>query len=620
MNILFVHYGTFAANSMNHIGPFASELKKQGHETAITLPELDPTFRFFPFSQVPAYPFEEMLKDPFRFDGEAPDIVHVWTPRDVVRKFCEKLWEKIEARCIIHLEDDEEAVRNEFPSGQTDSESRMDPLHGPRFLETADAFTVIIETLSSNVPFNKPQLCLYPGFDKSAAEKNPEPRFKRSDFAIPEEYKIITYPGGASGPNSGDLVELYNAVHLLNEHGSPCLLLKTGFPDPHIRSTIVDGAENWIRDLGYLPREQLWRFIELADVVVQPGQTNNYNQKRLPSKLPDFLCLGKPVITSMQNFGQILQDGKDALLLKTSSANEIAARCQELFSNPGLATKIAAEGQKTGQQWFDLTKNTIGLRTFYEDILKSNRDGSADYPGDQIEIALSSLEDELEEIAPPSNKALKLKTFIKAVRKAEKKKKPDSKKDTATQVEMQIFFPNAPEKLELCSLRRWYSRGRPQCCLIPFSPPENLDWIRIDPGQYPGTYFLKSWALLDAHQSTLYEWTPELKLTDTCQLNGVTAGPVTPQGQEIWSLTHDPQLLFAPLEDIDSKKVHWFKIELAVDEVESPLTKKLKLKPRSPTYEDEMKDIRNKRIDRLLRKLERRRSPVLRFYDRIRKR
>lgn len=604
---------------MNHMGPFASELKKQGHRAAIVLPELDPTFKFFPYAEVPAFSYDDFLKNPNRFEGEPPQIVHAWTPREVVRRFCDTLREEVETRCIIHLEDDENAIRNEFPATDGGVLSRTDPLHGSWFLESADGFTIIIESLADCVPQGKPVHHLYPGFDQHAASKNPEPAFTRATFGIPEDFKLVVYPGGASGPNTKDLIDLFKAVHLLNEHGTPCLLLKTGFPDPRIRESIPHGAENWIRDVGYLPRDGLWRLIELADVVVQPGRMNDYNQKRLPSKLPDFLCLGKPVITSKANLGQKLEEGKQALILTTSKPKEIASRCQDLFSHPALAKRIAEGGRELGQALFDLTKNTSGLIHYYGKILKSPPNRLSLASGNQIEKAITSLEQELALIAAPSREALRIRTYLRAVRKTEKKKENQKKSKPPVQVELQVFFPNHPEKLELGSIRRWYARGRHQKCLLPFSPPQDLDWIRIDPGQYPGTYLLKSWAFLDAGENSVFEWTPESKLEVTCQLNGATAGPIGPGGQEIWSLTHDPQMLFAPLPAFDTDKIRWFRIEFAANEIESPLTTTLKLRRTDPTQLEYRIRARNQNIDTLLKTLERRRSPVLRFIDRWQK-
>lgn len=620
MNILFVHYGTFAANSMNHIGPFAAELKKLGHEVAITLPELDPTFSFFPHQEVPVFSYEDMLGNPKRFNGTGPDIVHVWTPREIVRQFFEKLNQTIETRCIIHLEDNEEAIRSDSPLNKEEVLSRTDPLHGPWFIGLADAFTVITESLSRTLPEAKPIHILEPGFDLRAAKKNQEPKFHKNTFGIPEAFKIITYPGGASGHNKEDLCDLYTAIHLLNEHGTPTILMKTGFPDGETRKSIPAGANQWIRDVGYLPRDQVWRLIELADVVVQPGRINEYNAYRLPSKLPDFLCLGRPLVTTRTNLGERLIHGKQALLLEESNPEEIAARCQELFSNAELAKTIAKAGQIAGQEWFDLSKNTSQLAKFYEEIIALPQNTLSRSSGNQVENAVKALEIELSTIKKPSKEAEQIGDYLINVRSAQNNVEGTKRRVPQTLLEMQVYYPQEPEKLELGSLRFWYSGQKRHICLIPFSPPQPLEWLRLDPGQYPGTYFIKSWSLLDANQAPVFEWNPHEASQVTCQANGVSLGAKTEDGQEFWSLTHDPQLLFAPLPEIETGQIQWLKVEILATEIESPLSNQLTLKRRPKTLEDKAVSSLNEKIDYLLETLAQRRSPLLRFIHRLKKR
>jgi len=620
MNILFVHHGAITANSMNHIGPFADELDKQGHQTIVAVPELDPTLKFFPYPRIKLLPFSELLENPNRFDGSPPDIVHAWTPREIVRQFCEQLWQRIESRWVIHLEDDESAVRDATEMSREDLLHRTDPLHGPWFMELADGYTLILDRLSRDLPAEKLFHTLYPGFDLQAYRRNPEGELSRKTFSIPEDFKIIAYPGASSGANSEDLIDLFTAVHLLNEHGTPCILLKTGFPDIRIRKQLPPGAQNWIRDVGYLPREQMWRVIELADVVVQPGRLNDYNEYRLPSKLPDFLCLGKPLVTSITNLGRKLVDGEEALILQESSPEEIAARCQELFSNPDLARTIAQAGKIKGREWFNLSKNTESLIKYYERILETPKNPLAEPPGNQIDKALELLESELSIIAKPSDEALQIRGYLKEVCQNRDGNQLKLTKPAPISAELQVYYPHDPDQLEFSSIRLTHALRDKQHCLIPFSPKEPIDWLRIDPGQYPGTYFLVSWALLDGNQEVLFEWTTDSGKEIPCQVNGATLGPISSEGQEVWSLTHDPQLLFAPLPPIETAKIRWLRLEFTTKEVESPLTTRLKLR-RQPTDRHSQEEAkRNARMDTLLAKLERRRSPILRIIDRIRDR
>ena len=619
MNILFVHHGSFSANSMNHIGPFAAELRKLGHNSIITLPELDPSFKFFPYPQVPVYSYDDFLQNPSRFGTEPPDIVHAWTPREVVRQFCENLWQMVPARIIVHLEDDEWAVDQHIHPNEREILARTDHSHGPVFLEIADAYTVIMESLEKELHSSKPVHCLHPGWEGPKNGKNNNVRISKHSLGIPQEYKVITYPGSASKANSEDLLDLFQAVNLLNQHGTPCMLLKTGFPDLAIRNKLKADAQNWIRDLGFVPREHVWKFIELADVVVQPGRINEYNQHRLPSKLPDYLCSGKPLVTTSANLGKYLEDGNHALLLKHSTPEEITARCQELFSNQALANQIAESGRQFGEQWFNTTRNTSNLESFYETVLGTPQDQLSRAPGNQIGKLVHVLQEELKDISPPTSQTLRYRSYIKSVAKnASTNSKSGLNGQSALEVEFHIYYPNEPEQLEISSLRRWYKPRQPQQWLIPFSPPQDLEWIRMDPGQFPGTFYLKSWAFLDAHRNPLFRWEPGSDKSISCQLTGATLGPVTEEGQEIWSLTHDPQILFANLPAIDNERVRWMSLEFSASEIESPLRTPLRLKRKQNFEKDENWQETLFTIESLLRNLERRRSPVVRFFDRLR--
>ncbi|MBH54591.1 MAG: hypothetical protein CMI18_09630 [Opitutaceae bacterium] len=618
MKILFTHYGSFSSNSMNHIGPFAAEMRNLGHKTAIALPELDPSYQYYRFPQVPTFSFEDILANPNRFEQEPPDIIHVWTPREVVRHFCEELWQLVSSRMIIHLEDDEWAVHQYAHPAEKEALTTIDPDHAQVFLEIADGYTVIMESLKDRLPPSKPVHCLHPGFEGSKnGTKNIAPISKKA-LGIPKDYKVITYPGGASKANSSDLTDLYNAVAILNQQGTPCILLKTGFPDLQLRKKMKSGVETWIRDLGFVSRDLVWQFIELADVVVQPGRINEYNQHRLPSKLPDYLCMGKPLVTTSANLGNYLEDGENALLLKTSTPEEIAARCQELFSNKDLAKHISELGMEFGEKWFNITQNTLELESFYESVLTHQRHMLSQAPGNQLEKVIHVLEDELQVISKPSVTTLRYRKYIESF----KRKKANSQKkdhlDSGRPIEFQIYFPNEPAQMENCSLRKWYHAGSQEDWTIPFTPPQDLEWMRIDPGQFPGTYYLKKWALLNEDHQTLFEWNEAPNDPQQLQLTGATLGPVSEKGQEISSLTHDPQLLFANLPKIDTSKVCWINIQFYATEIESSIIRS-RLKVRTNNLKETSDWMRTQNtIDSVLRKIQRRRSPVVRFLDSIR--
>ena len=71
---------------------------------------------------------------------------------------------------------------------------------------------------------------------------------------------------------------------------------------------------------------------------------DDFNRYRLPSKLPEFLAMGRPVMLPHCNIGHDLEDGEDALLLERGDAIEIAERLEQLIADRELARAALRRG------------------------------------------------------------------------------------------------------------------------------------------------------------------------------------------------------------------------------------------------------------------------------------
>ena len=105
--------------------------------------------------------------------------------------------------------------------------------------------------------------------------------------------------------------------------------------------------------------------LRLADVLVQPGEDDAFNHYRLPSKLPEFLASGRPVLMPRANVGQRVRPRREALLLETGRAGEIAALCRRVFGDPGLARRLGEGGAAFARRHFDPAVNARLLAEFY---------------------------------------------------------------------------------------------------------------------------------------------------------------------------------------------------------------------------------------------------------------
>ena len=382
MNILFVNYGDFTTNSLNHIAGFANALSAAGHACIVAVPSgkitisavREPLF-------IPAT-YDELLAKPGLFpDARPADVIHAWTPREGVRKFVLAYQRAlaIPARVLIHLEDSEryliEAYTGQpFATLRTASPAETDrwlvdglphPLRHETFLRVADGVTHIIERLKEHVPTGIPTQLLPPPVDFNLYKPSAPSAALRKELGLRPEEKIIVFTGSNTFANEPEMRELYLAVALLNQRGTPTRLIRTGFNSPTFLASLALDSSAFVLDLGFVAKSRLPELLALADVLVQPGHAGPFNDYRLPSKLPEFLAAGKPVILPPTNLALLMQDGREAVFSKTGSPAELADLCQSLFDDAKRCATLGQNAAAFARTHFDSATNTRALAAFY---------------------------------------------------------------------------------------------------------------------------------------------------------------------------------------------------------------------------------------------------------------
>jgi len=385
VNILFVNYGDFTTNSLNHIGGFASALSARGHACIVAVPSGRDSLSAIAAPAFAAALYNELLAAPASFpNGKSADVIHAWTPRECVRKFVISYQgaAPAPARLVIHLEDNEEHLISGF-AGKTMGEVRsmgyeaMDELVSDRlphpmrhrtFLRLADAVTVIVEKLKEFVPPGIPSFVLEPGVDPQYLGAAPIDPVARAQLGVTEGEKLITFTGSNTFANEPEMLDLYEAVALLNQRGVPTKLVRTGFNRPQFLEALTPELTHDVIDLGFVAKGRLPGLLASADVLVQPGKPGPFNDYRLPSKLPEFLASGRPVILPATNIALRMRDGEEAVFLRDGSPGDIADACQRIFSDPSLAECLGEKGASFARRHFDLADNTDGLIRVYETV------------------------------------------------------------------------------------------------------------------------------------------------------------------------------------------------------------------------------------------------------------
>jgi len=386
VNILFVNYGDFTTNSLNHIGGFANVLSAQGHAAVVAVPSgreslsaaSNPVF-------IPAL-YDDVLAQPALFpDRGTADIIHAWTPRECVRKFvvAYQRTARRSAKLVVHLEDNEEHLISGYARRPIEelrsmgfeeldsimADSLPHPVRHRTFLRLADAATVIVDRLREFVPATVPCSVLAPGVDPDYLRHcAPDPGLRRALGLLADE-KVIVFTGSNTFANEPEMRELYVAVRLLNQRGVPVRLVRTGFNRPEFLEGLSPELKAHVLDLGFVPKARLPKLLALADVLVQPGRPGPFNDYRLPSKLPEFLASGRPVVLPATNVALGMKDGVEAVFLSSGTPDDIADCCERIFGDPELAAGLGAKGAAFAAKHFDLAANTAALAKVYAAVL-----------------------------------------------------------------------------------------------------------------------------------------------------------------------------------------------------------------------------------------------------------
>jgi glycosyltransferase involved in cell wall biosynthesis len=383
VNVVFASYHSFVSNSAIHIFHLANGLARGGVDCTVAVPVDPDTVREVGKPEFRVCTFEEALRTPPRAQ-EGPTLIHAWTPRENVRRFTLELAARLACRYVVHLEDNEESILERVLGTRVEDLLRRpeadvvvpDQLSHPHryrtFLAGAAGVTAIIDRLLEFAPANVPQQVFWPSFDPELDWSPPRDERLRKQLGIAADEHVVAYTGNVHLANRREVASLYLAVALLRRRGVRLRLVRTG--TDHASPFIPELAglmKSLVIELGRRSRDELPSILALADVLVQPGGPDPFNDFRFPSKLPEFLASGKPVILPRSNIGRHLEDGRECVLLDVGNAIEIARKLEALLADESRRARIGAAGRAYALANLSWPKAVAEVRTFYERLLGS---------------------------------------------------------------------------------------------------------------------------------------------------------------------------------------------------------------------------------------------------------
>ena len=375
MNILFVLYNTYGCNSSLHVHGFAKAMLERDCKVTVAIPTHKASVKHL--YETPLYPvltFQEILNSSSLDDI---DIVHAWTPRECVRKFCLKICSSNnKIKLIVHLEDNEEAILMDtfgvdtiydLPKDSVIPMHLSHPVKYKEFLNGCDGVTVLIDRLFEFVPTNIPKEIIWPIIPQNHFDVKVDRDKLREKYGLNKNCFIISYTGNVHSSNRDEVRSLYLAVALAYREGIDIRLLRTG-------TDYVDFYEDKKRwdlspfiELGFTDYGEIAEILAISNLLVQPGNAGIFNDYRLPSKLPEFFCAGRPVALPNSNLAEYLRDGEDAIIMSKGNALDILTAITKIRNNPQLAQKLSENIKAFGINNFGQS-NATKLYNFYDSI------------------------------------------------------------------------------------------------------------------------------------------------------------------------------------------------------------------------------------------------------------
>lgn len=382
MKVLFVNYHHLDSNSGVHIFNLANHLTGMGVECVVCVPWAAEKVNAVGLPKFEVIEFDRLRREKVVREF---DLIHFWTPREIVRRMSVELLEKFPAPYLVHLEDNEDYLIDAFsrlpirwimklPSFMQKylfPSNISHPSFYKEFLGKSTAITVITDSLKEICPSGIPTKTIWAGYQEELKWDMPPDSRLREELRISVDDYVVVYTGNVHPANHEEVASLYRAIWYLNQRGFQTKLIRTGIDHvPFLEPDLIRSRNNFCIELGYVSRVMLPSLLSIATVLVQPGSPGKFNDYRFPSKIPEYLASGKPVILPKTNIGLFLRDGQECLLLENGGVVDIAQKLESLFVDIELREKIGRRGKRFAEKqlkWGYLVNQLFDFYLFCRD-------------------------------------------------------------------------------------------------------------------------------------------------------------------------------------------------------------------------------------------------------------
>jgi len=189
------------------------------------------------------------------------------------------------------------------------------------------------------VVMNSPDGQIFPF--RAAVPQAPTAEFQNKPF-------VILYHGSLLERNGLDVAVDALAQVLATIPSAELRILgsKTSFLEQVLEAAQNKGIQKAIRYLGPKSHEDVVKEIENCDLGVIPNRRNAFTDINTPTRIFEYLAVGKPVIApSTRGIQDYFEEGS-LLFFEAGNAGELAQQIQYVYSHPRESLEVVRKGQQ----------------------------------------------------------------------------------------------------------------------------------------------------------------------------------------------------------------------------------------------------------------------------------
>lgn len=147
---------------------------------------------------------------------------------------------------------------------------------------------------------------------------------------------------------------------------------RTAFLDEVLADARNQGLEERVHFCGPRRLEDLVHEIEGCDVGIIPNQRNAFTDINTPTRIFEYLALGKPVIAPRTPGILDYFSPESLFFFEAGNAEDLAGVIERVAANPGASAAVAERGQEIyhAHSWAEERRTLVGL---VEDLLKDGK-------------------------------------------------------------------------------------------------------------------------------------------------------------------------------------------------------------------------------------------------------